>query len=109
MDPTVLQVVAEVVTEMAVRKQVEVHLLLVVEAELLVLSARAVMDIMVKIAVVPILLVTAAAAAADATAVAVVETVAVVPVVEVDHHDDEPIPKMIAMAVATVVKSIQWI
>ena len=86
MDPTVLQVVAEVVTEMAVRKQVEVHLLVVVEAELLVLSARAVMDKMVKIAVVPILLVTAAAAAADATAVAVVETVAVVPVVEVDHH-----------------------
>ena len=37
MDPTVLQVVAEAVTEMVVRKQVEVHLLAVVELELRVL------------------------------------------------------------------------
>ena len=37
MDPTVLQVVAVEVTEMAVRKQVEVHLLAVVELELRVL------------------------------------------------------------------------
>ena len=34
MGPTVLQVVAEAVTEMAERKQVEVHLLAVVELEL---------------------------------------------------------------------------
>jgi hypothetical protein len=37
MDPTVLQVVAEAVTEMAVRNQVEEHLLAVVELELRVL------------------------------------------------------------------------
>jgi hypothetical protein len=84
MDPTVLQLI--LLTLMAERKQVVVHLLAVVILELQVLWVRVVMDKMVHLVVVPMLLVGAAAAAVDTTAVAVVETVAVVPVVEVDLH-----------------------
>jgi hypothetical protein len=84
MDPTVLQLI--LLTVMAERKQVVVHLMAVVEMELQVLSVRAVMDKMVQVVVVPMFLVGAAAAAVDTTAVPVVETVEVVPVVEVDLH-----------------------
>ena len=84
MDPTVLQLI--LLTVMAERKQVVVHLMAVVEMELQVLSVRVVMDKMVQVVVVPMFLVGAAAAAVDTTAVPVVETVEVVPVVEVDLH-----------------------
>ena len=84
MDPTVLKLI--LLTLMAERKQVVVHLMAVVEMELQVLSVRVVMDKMVQVVVVPMFLVGAAAAAVDTTAVPVVETVEVVPVVEVDLH-----------------------
>ena len=84
MDPTVLQLI--LLTVMAERKQVVVHLMAVVEMELQVLSVRVVMDKMVQVVVVPMFLVGAAAAAVDTTAVPVVETVEVVLVVEVDLH-----------------------
>ena len=84
MDQTVLQLI--LLTVMAERKQVVVHLMAVVEMELQVLSVRVVMDKMVQVVVVPMFLVGAAAAAVDTTAVPVVETVEVVPVVEVDLH-----------------------
>ena len=84
MDPTVLKLI--LLTVMAERKQVVVHLMAVVEMELQVLSVRVVMDKMVQVVVVPMFLVGAAAAAVDTTAVPVVETVEVVPVVEVDLH-----------------------
>ena len=84
MDPTVLRLI--LLTVMAERKQLVVHLMAVVEMELQVLSVRVVMDKMVQVVVVPMFLVGAAAAAVDTTAVPVVETVEVVPVVEVDLH-----------------------
>ena len=84
METTVLQLI--LVTVMAERKQVVVHLLAVVALEPQVLWVRVVMDKLVQVVVVPMLQVGAVVAAVDTTAVAVVETVAVVPVVEVDLH-----------------------